>query len=372
MISNELIYRGYQQGDERLLKELCIQVFNEERSIPDWQWEFMDTPEGPSNIRVIEDKGAIVGHIALIPIRFQYMDKEIVVGKSEDSSLREDYRGKRLFGKLEHQCFDEAAEKGYAASYSISRTANDVHIKAGYHPLKPIEGYFVPLRSDQVVSELKSAGIISGYQAWFARPLLKVIERRFRRRLERAESPPAGITIERMTRFTTEFDDLWRRFACQNRVITIKRSSAYLNWRFNQKPNNEYEIYAARCKGELVGYLVCTSVKRKGNFKVDLKIGVTSDFLFLNSHQEVLAPLIYRAANYWVECQCDVVINWVHRDSLYAPKMIAQLKKLGLVSMLGKYSIPISVRALRDEVSIDYIANERNWFFTLAFSGRWA
>ena len=372
MNSEEPIYRGYQQGDEHLIKDLYFQVFNKERSIPDWQWEFMDAPEGPSNIRVIEDKGAIIGHIALIPIRFQYLDKEIVVGKSEDSSLHKDYRGKRLFGKLEHQCFDTAAEKGYSVSYSISRTARQVHIKAGYHPLKSIEGYFAPLRAGQIASELKNAGIISGYQAWCARPVLKLLERRFYRRVERSEALPANITIERITQFSDEFDDLWRRFITQNRVITIKRSSAYLNWRFTQKPNHKYAIYAARHQGELVGYLICTTVMRKDDFNVDLKIGVTSDFLFLNSHQAVLAPLISRAANYWLDNRCDCVINWVHADSLYAPEMIAQLRKIGLVPMFGRYSIPISVRALRDDVSKQDIADENNWFFTLALSGRWA
>ena len=372
MNAQEPIYRGYQQGDEHLIKDLYYQVFNKERSIPDWQWEFMDAPEGPSNIRVIEDKGAVVGHIALIPIRFQYLDREIVVGKSEDSSLHKDYRGKRLFGKLEHQCFDTAAEKGYSISYSISRTAREVHIKAGYHPLESIEGYFVPLRSGHVVGELKNAGVISGYQALAARPLLKLLAGRFHKRVKRADSPPADITIERVTHFSDEFDDLWRRFTDQNRVITIKRSSAYLNWRFTQKPNHDYEIYVARHKGQLVGYLIGTTVKRKDDFKVDLKIGVTSDYLVLNPHREVLKPLIYQAANYWVAQDCDCVINWVHRNSLYAPEMIAHLQRLGLVSMRGRYSIPISVRALRDDVSKEDIAKEKNWFFTLAFSGRWA
>ena len=372
MNSEEPIYRGYQQGDEHLIKDLYYQVFNKERSIPDWQWEFMDAPEGPSNIRVIEDKGTIIGHIALIPVRFQYLDKEIVVGKSEDSSLHKDYRGKRLFGKLEHQCFDTAAEKGYSVSYSISRTARAVHIKAGYHPLKSIEGYFVPLRTDHVVSELKNAGVISGYQAWFAGPLLKVLARRFRKRVKRADAPPADIKIEQISQFSDEFDDLWKRFAEQNRVITIKRSSAYLNWRFTQKPNHHYEIYVARQRDELVGYLICTTVKRTDDFNVDLKIGVTSDYLVLNPHREVLKPLIYRAANYWLAQDCDCVINWVHRDSLYAPEMIMQLRKLGLMSMRGRFSIPISIRALRDDVSKADIAEEKNWFFTLAFSGRWA
>ena len=190
--------------------------------------------------------------------------------------------------------------------------------------------------------------------------------------MHKYESSAQDFTIERITRFNDEFDELWRRFSDQNRVITIKRSSAYLNWRFAQKPDQEYEIYVARHQGELVGYLICTAVKREDDFNVDLKIGVTSDFLFLDSHRAALAPLIYRAANYWLANECDCVINWVHRDSLYAPEMIGQLKKIGLVPMFGRYSIPISVRALRDDVSKEDITKEKNWFFTLAFSGRWA
>ena len=115
-----------------------------------------------------------------------------------------------------------------------------------------------------------------------------------------------------------------------------------------------------------------TAVRRKDDFNVDLKIGVTSDYLVLDSHRSALAPLFDRAVEDWMSRSCDCVINWIHRDSPFAKTMLQQLNRYGFITMFGKFSIPISVRALRNDVSLEDILNEKNWYFTLAFSGRWA
>lgn len=372
MNETALIYRGFRPGDEVLIKDLYVSVFKKDRSLPQWRWEFMDTPEGTSNIRVIEDDGNIVGHVALIPIRFQYLDREIIVGKSEDSSLRKEHRGRRLFGKLEHECFETAAEKGFSISYSISRTATDVHVKAGYRPLKPMQGYFVPLKPLLVTNEVAGTLQTSHIKKAIMKSAMKFLAQRFYARWRRRKIAESALTIERIARFDESFDELWRMFVSQNRVITIKRSARYLNWRFVEKPDHDYEIYVARSGDKLVGYLITTTVQRKEDFKTDLRIGVTSDFLVLENYQYALGPLFDKAVDYWITGDCDCVINWIHPHSLYADIARRQLKRYGFVSMLGKFSIPISVRALLDDVSPSEFCNEKNWFMTLALSGRWA
>jgi len=332
----------------------------------------MDTPEGPSNIRVIEDNGNIIGHVALIPIRFQYFDREIIVGKSEDSSLRKKYRGRQLFEKLEHECFDTAAESGFSISYSISRTANEVHVKAGYRPLRPMQGYFIPLKPLFVTNEVARVLGISGIKKALMKPIMNFLARRFYARSKRRKAPESDLTIEKVERFDESLDELWRTFITQHRVITIKRSAKYLNWRFVEKPGQSYEIHVARSDGKLVGYLITTTVQRKEDFKTDLRIGVTSDFLVLGNYQYALSPLFDKAVDYWITDDCDCVINWIHRDSLYANVIREELKRYGFVSMFGEFSIPISVRALRDDVSPSEFYDEKNWLITLALSGRWA
>jgi hypothetical protein len=372
MKKNGLIYRGFHPGDEVLIKDLYTRVFKKKRSLPQWQWEFMDTPEGSSNIRVIEDDGKIIGHVALIPLRFQYFDREIIVGKSEDSSLRKEYRGRRLFGKLEHECFETAAEKGFSISYSISRTAKEVHMKAGYHPLKAMQGYFIPLKPLLVTNEVARTLQISGFKKEVMKVVMRYLAQRFYNRSKRRKAPESNLKIEKVERFDESLDELWRTFITQHKVITIKRSANYLNWRFVEKPDQDYGIYVARSDNKLVGYLITTTVQRKEDFHTDLRIGVTSDFLILGNYQYALRPLFMKAVDYWITDDCDCVINWIHQDSLYANAIRKELKRYGFVSMLGKFSIPISVRALRDDVLPSEFYNEKNWFITLAFSGRWA
>jgi hypothetical protein len=235
-----------------------------------------------------------------------------------------------------------------------------------------MEGYFVPLRPEKVSHELKEARILSGLLAPFAGLILGFLYRRFKKRASIPPTHADHITIEKVEVFNGEFDTLWERFIKEKRIITIKRSSKYLNWRYSAKPDHVYDIFVARDKGGLVGYLICTTVKRQDDFNVNLRIGVTSDYLVLKGYEHLLGPLFHRAVNTWISKDCDCAINWIHPDSLLAIEMKQQLKKTGFVSMLGKYRIPISVRALRDDVSKEDMSIERNWFFTLAFSGRWA
>jgi len=365
------VYRDFLPGDEKPIADLYRAVFKKERTFPEWQWEFMDPPEGPANIRLIEMGGKVIGHIALIPLRFQYLDREIIVGKSEDSSLHPSYQGKRLFGKLEHGCFDTAAEKGVSVSYSISRTARAVHLKAGYSPLRPMEGRFVPINPVKVTRELQKAMHLPPWAPVIMKPIMQYLAYRFKARLKR-KVEYRTYRIAETDHFDSSFDTLWQKFTGQHRLITIKRSSDYLSWRFLKNPNRRYRIFKALFGHELVGYLVTTAVRRKGDFNADLTIGVTSDYLILDSHREALAPLFDRAVQDWMSRSCDCVINWIHRESLHANIMLKQLDRYGFISMFGKFSIPISVRALRDDVAMEDLKNGKNWYLTLAFSGRWA
>jgi len=372
MKEKPLTYRSYRIGDEKQIQVLYEEVFGKSRTPEQWRWEFMEPPEGPSNIRLIEQGGRIVGHVAQIPLRLHCLDRELVIGKSEDSSLSPDYRGQRLFKPLEQECFDTSAEMGYSLAYSISRTAREVHLKAGYRALQPLPGYFLPLNPERVshkISRLLPANVISRP---LSRGFLALLEQRFKKRWGRRSRSEGDISIQETARFAGSADELWNEFSAQNRVITIKRSSEYLNWRFAQNPNRKYHKVLALSDGKPVAYMISAAINRREDFDCDLQIGVVSDFLFLKGYERALWPLFDRALKFWKSMECDCLINWVQKTSPLFRPFREQLRQLGFISMMGRFSIPISIRVLRNDVSCEEVLNERDWFITLAMCGRWA
>lgn len=68
---------------------------------------------------------------------------------------------------------------------------------------------------------------------------------------------PRDIIAEPLARFDNRFDTLWSRAASRFDVIG-ERTEDYLNWRFTNCPDLDYEIFtlAERATGELLGYVV--------------------------------------------------------------------------------------------------------------------
>ncbi len=372
MDKHSIEYRDFRPGDENAIDDLYHRIFRKTRDLEQWKWEFLNTPEGKSIIRIIEDGGKVIGHIALIPMRFSFFGTDIIVGKSEDSSLLAEYRGKRLFGKLEKSCFDSASEKGFSIAYSISRTAREVHLKAGYHPLSPLKGYFISIEHDFVAEELSKFFHLRKPGKALLKATLKILSKKFEKESKSRVEGIKDISIEKIERFDDRADELFDRFVGRHDVITVKRSESYLNWRFVDNPNHDYDIYMALHENAPAGYIITTAVKRKEDFNCDLLIGLISDFLVLEEYKEALPLLFDKAVESWHRRRCDCVINWIQKDGILSDSMLKQLRRFGFLPMMGKFSIPISVRPLNEDMSLQGIIDQKNWFITLAMSGRWA
>lgn len=119
----------------------------------------------------------------------------------------------------------------------------------------------------------------------------KVLERRFRskllanlagllvswrtKRAVHAGSFPPALAFERLDRFGPELDALWER-ARREYPFAVHRSSSYLAWRFDERPNGSYGLYCVTRDGELVGYVVTNAIDRDG-----LRMGYIADVFCL-------------------------------------------------------------------------------------------
>jgi hypothetical protein len=365
-------YREYRPGDEHPLNDLYNEVFSRRRTIEQWKWQYRDAPAGPSKIVVIDDGGEIVGHEAIIPLRFHAFGREIVGGKFEDNYLSERYRGRGLFGPLVDYCAETSARSGYAFSFGMAarKVPYRIHVHRGYRHLGSLNAHFAPLRPREAAGEIARALRFSAPKRLVMRAGMRILADRFERKSAKRAGGGDGYEIEPVERFDAGFDEMWREFARAARLVTIARSAVFLNWRYIDNPYRKYAVFAARSRGSLVAYL-CAAVVVRDDMDLRLRVGVIPDFLALPGHEAAYEPLVGRAMDAWRSERADAGIVWIHNDGEFIRPLAREIERRGMVSTFGRYDIPVLVKTFDPSLETEPFYDVRLWHLTQAFSAAW-
>ena len=132
-----------------------------------------------------------------------------------------------------------------------NRSATAVMKRAGYREVGEFSCWTKLLSTEQKLHSVLRSKWASRLLAPLTDKALQLQSTEWRTRL------PRPVIAESMPRFDSRFDELWSRAACQFDVIG-ERTADYLNWRFTNCPDLDYEIFtlAERATGELLGYVV--------------------------------------------------------------------------------------------------------------------
>lgn len=365
-------YREFQSGDENILNDLYNEVFDRRRTLEEWRWEYIDTTEGRSKIVVVDLDGEVIAHEAMIPMRFHIFDREYLGGKIEDAYIVKDHRGKKVFGPLTEYCLDVSARDGYALTFGLTaRPVNyKLHISRGYKDICRLNAYFGVFNADAVTADVARLLGFSGLKRRLAGVGMKFLANRFSRKRRRYARGEDVFSVEKVSRFDDRFDRLFAEFVEGGNVITIKRSSTFLNWRYIDNPYRDYGVWAASDNGRVVGYFVAATVTRE-DMGLEIKVGVNSDFLVLPGYEAAIPSFLRRALDYWHTTGADVAISWVHRGGTYSRALVPELAKCGLISTRGRYDIPVFVRTLGDHIKTNKLYDIDHWHVTQVFGGAW-
>ncbi len=162
--------------------------------------------------------------------------------------------------------------------------------------------------------------------------------------------PYINIQVERISAFSEDIDEFWLK-ASRLKDIIFVRDRKYLNWRYVEKPGNEYVIFQARRQQEIVGFIVLKLEKK------DEKRGFIVDLLTLPDEDSVAKVLITRAVEYCREEDAALLLCLIFRDTMY----YRVLRKLGFTH---RYSgIQLNVRVFDTDISKEFIGDSGNWHF---------
>lgn len=211
------------------------EVFPEPSDLRRWRWEFVENPAGTGYVRLAWAGDTLAGHYAVIPYHIRTSQGTVKGSQSVDTFTRADYRGQGIFVGL--------AEEVYQAA-----TAQGVSVVFGFPNQQSAHG---------LIQRLHFAAPFSLYH--YVRPLrlgsipVPIIGSRF------------GVTSRAIGAMPSDWAELQRSFESQHKLM-IERSVNYMNWRFLECPDRQYELVEFRERKRLIGVVVLRQVGRTGQF----------------------------------------------------------------------------------------------------------
>ena len=103
--------RLLRQGEERLANDMFNRIYHSDRSIEDFEWEFIKGPFGKSiYVVAVESDGdliKIIGIQCAIPMELVRNGEVLLTAKSEDTLIDPSFRGMRIFEKMFDLLFED-------------------------------------------------------------------------------------------------------------------------------------------------------------------------------------------------------------------------------------------------------------------------
>lgn len=204
-----------------------------------FRWTFFERNPEPSLLLSIRDHGRIVGTQAVLPISMRRGERLFLSGKSEETLLHLDYRGKGLFGKLYNQLFDRIDER-IALLWGLT-SARTPFEKCGFETPATAQYTIVftgkpgpkfPLGDDPKTLTQKTK-----------RKMFSLAHSTLRHRTRLAT-----ITGGRDTRVVEEvnlpfYESVWQQAARQlPEMVSVDRTVNWLSWRLTNHPKMEYRM----------------------------------------------------------------------------------------------------------------------------------
>jgi len=306
------------------VNDLFNRAFHKKRGMRECMWKYKTNPAGEAICVVCEHEGKIVGYIAGMPREVQVGDKIIKSYLLGDLCIEEDYRGRGLFPMILFGYLKHITTLGIAI---LSKRMRDTWSKLAGERFKSSA---IPKMTRSINIGLADIpSIISTHL--------------FRRN-------GGDSHIIKTVTFGPEYDDLWDSVS-PNMPTMVIRKSRYLNWRFVEKPDNDYEIYSWVEDGRVLGYIVLTARGSEG---------MIGDILTVrNTH--VVEGLIQQAMKFFRAKNIKKIVVYA-MDEYYR----GIFKKHGFAETdSGMF---FSTLNATDEVDKTDKSNPEKWFITAADS----
>lgn len=304
--------RDGKQSDNASVQRLFKKVFNKEHSASYWEWKYRRPLSRPI-VLIWEEDETILGHIAVWVLPAYVKGQPAEIGLRIDTMVDPEARGKGIYRKLNQEMMKRAAEA-------------DIQMLYGF----PSPMAQAPLLKYTAASHKTD---IARWMMMF--PLLSS-----------AGKKKYGGRVERITAFDSRFDTLAEALKGQAEVH-IKKSAAFLNWRYQNHPVYSYITLGLFKEEKLKGFIVIKKEKKMIK-KMPVNIGSIVDISAVE--QKDADVLLAHGAGKLKSCAA--VQLW----TLPGSKLETSLRKLRFQKK--DHPLPFVTHNLTHDASLD---NPENW-----------
>jgi hypothetical protein len=255
-------YRFYKEGDEKAINDSFNEIFGTNRSIDAWRWKYINSPYGLYTISLAFVNGEIAAQYSGYGIKVdQNINGEVKTyfayhtgDKMTVPKFRSIGFGKKsLIARVCQNFCKDASEKNITLAYGF---VTDVSRAIG----KRILGYDMIKNVEYYVAEFNKINLNINF--------FKSIFRKY--------------NVVKNDTLDSDFDNFYHKALMKHNVL-LRKDLKYLQWRYFQHPDIQYEFYSIYDNSQLIGWFVyrkfddivligdLLSIKYELSFKVFLK-----------------------------------------------------------------------------------------------------
>jgi hypothetical protein len=347
-MENEYNYVALEKiSDLELYKETFINNLSN-KNIEQLEWVHFKNVPNEQLVSFAKHENQIAAIYAAMPVFFKIGNNSSSLAcQSLDTITDKNHRGKGLFIALANNVYSLAKKNNYKFVYGFPN-GSSVHgftKKLKWKLLDPVPFLIKPLKLGYFLKHI---------------PVIKKISRFLNLPLSIGSKPSLGKQqkIKLISNFGEDYNSLWSGFS-ENVQVCINRNANYMNWRFNNKPQENYYKYAIYDNDILSGIIVyCNKAKHGGN------IGYVMELICKNDYYG--KKLISHAVAHMKKEKVDACLTWCFDHSpnkkAYKKSLFLKLpKKLQNIELHFGY-------AVFDEDKEKVLSKRENWYISYADS----
>jgi hypothetical protein len=350
-------------------------VTGKDRTDAQHTWEWYETPDGPGSTWVIEEAatGVIVGHHGLIPVPMRVGGQRVLAGKTENTMVHPNHRGKVLYFLHERQ-FAQAAEARFDLLFTTSGYGGPGRIrrKLGYASAGTTT-FFLKVTRATSLQRLTAPVAQKLTKSPAANRLLALAVHAASAPAVLAfggqPKPAKDVVVTRcrtLQEIVDEVEALWVRTAPAV-GISVERSAAYLQWRLGSNPNVEHAYFGARRNGELVGFAAVELMDEGQALIVDLLAEGNQPPVFDSLVQGTLRELDREGNSAFVVPALQgstALAHGLQRNGFHDLSPVLQR----LYRRANREQPHLLVKAIRPELAEQGLLDASRWYYTALFA----
>jgi hypothetical protein len=343
--------RGFKDGDEIGINSLFNLIFQKDRSIDHWRWEFANNPKG-SQIIVAVDKENIVGHLGGLKREMKIGRSYMLSSMEVDGMTHPDSVKQGVFVALGRRFLSDAKSEGVGLVFGFpNENAMPGHRKLDCVELFSLKVMVRPINFKRISGKMFTNGFLAACANLGGRISFGLLHR------PKKLTTDEKMDIKTLDEFDTRFDDFWMK-AMKGHNIILKRDSEYLNWRYVKCPDRQYKVFYAEKDNIVLGWIVLRTLDKFG-----LVNGAIVDILILPRQEKVAQALILQAVEELNGNGVDLIACSIPRQKYYHNIF----RNCGFVECpkgLNPKEEPFIIYPLSEGIKRDFIKNPKNWYIT--------